>query len=333
MKSTRNYLIAILSVLLIAGAALAWKQYSELIDLRAKIADDDTLKLRKQLADMQKQLKSLHDQLAAARNRRGAGGDGEDGGPDGGDGGPGGGGPGGRGRDSRFGFFAQMMEKPEVQKLMALQQKAQLDARYAALFKSLNLSPEQLDQFKSLLVEKQTAMMDAMQAARSAGLDPRTDPAGFKAAITQAQQTVDAQIQSSLGDAGYAQYQSYQQTLPERNTVSQLATSLSYTQTPLTQDQTDQMVQVLAQTQPQKAGSGTTGATNGGGMGLGQLLNGGGTSSVTNDSLTLAAGVLSGPQVAALQQIQAQQQAQQQLQQLMRQGRNGGGTAAAAPAK
>ncbi len=321
MKSTRNYLIAILSVLLIAGAALAWKQYSELVDLRAKLAADDSARLKKQLADLQKQLKSLHDQLAASRNRRGAGDDADgppDGGPEGGPGGPGG--PGGRGRGG-FNFFGQLMQNPEAQKLMALQAKAQLDARYGALFKSLNLTPEQLDQFKNLLVEKQQAMMDAMQAAREQGLDPRTDAAGFKAAIAAAQQTVDAQIAQSLGDAGYQQYQQYQQTLPERNTVNQLATSLSYTQTPLTTDQQNAMVQVLAQTQAQKAGSGTTGTGSGGGLDLRQLMNGGGTSAVTQDAVTLASSVLSAPQVAALQQIQAQQQAQQQLAALMRQGR------------
>ena len=148
--------------------------------------------------------------------------------------------------------------------------------------------------------------------------------------MTQAQNAVDQQIQQSLGDAGYAQYQQYQQTLPERNTVTQLQTSLSYTQTPLTSDQVDQMIQVLAQTQPQKASNGTTGTGGGGGMNIGALMNGGGTSAVTNDTITLAQSVLTAPQVAALQQIQAQQQAQQQLQALMRQNRQG---TTAAPAK
>ena len=322
MKSTRTYLIALLSLLLIGGAAFAWRQYTELTTLRAQLLDNDGDRLRKQLADAQKRLKSLQDQLAAARNRRGSSDDAQpgDGAPDDGPGGPGGragrrGGPGG--------FMSAVMNNPEAQKLLAIQAKAQLDSRYAALFKSLNLTPEQLDQFKSLLVEKQAAVMDALQAARAQGLDPRTDPAGFKAAVTQAQNAVDQQIQQSLGDAGYAQYQQYQQTLPERNTVTQLQTSLSYTQTPLTSDQVDQMIQVLAQTQPQKASNGTTGTGGGGGMNIGALMNGGGTSAVTNDTITLAQSVLTAPQVAALQQIQAQQQAQQQLQALMRQNRQG----------
>ena len=39
------------------------------------------------------------------------------------------------------------MESPEIQQLMALQRKAGLDSRYAALFKALNLSPAQLERF------------------------------------------------------------------------------------------------------------------------------------------------------------------------------------------
>ena len=62
------------------------------------------------------------------------------------------------------------------------------------------------------------------------------------------------------------------------------------------------------------------------------LINGGGTARITDDSLTQAAGVLSGPQISALQQIQQQQQAQQQMQQMMRSANQGAGGAAPAPA-
>ena len=39
------------------------------------------------------------------------------------------------------------MAKPEVQALMSVQQKAAVEARYAALFKNLNLTPAQADVF------------------------------------------------------------------------------------------------------------------------------------------------------------------------------------------
>src|SRR5690348_10464108 len=58
--------------------------------------------------------------------------------------------------------FMAMMDRPEVQRMVAMQQKAALDARYYSLFKRLALTPDQLDKFKDLLVEKRTAMMDVM---------------------------------------------------------------------------------------------------------------------------------------------------------------------------
>ena len=52
---------------------------------------------------------------------------------------------------------------------------------------------------------------------------------------------------------------------------------------------------------------------------------GGGGAPITNQAITLAQGILSAPQIQALQQLQQQQQVRQQMQQLMRAGANGGG--------
>jgi hypothetical protein len=334
VNSPKNIAIAVLGCALVAVAALSWGEYQELIGLRAQLVAADTASLKQQLAAARKTIKSLEDKLAANRGRRG--------GPDGpdvaGDDGPrqdenarrGGG---------RFGAFAQLSGNPEFQKLVAIQMKGRISQTYGPLFKSLNLSPDQLAQFQTLLADKQQAMMDVMQAAREQGINPREDPDGFKTLVNQAVEQTDQSIQQTLGDAGFQQYQQYQQTLPERNVVNSLQQQLSYTQTPLTDDEASQMVALLAQNQPQKAGNGTAGVANGGMPGPGPfaLINGGGTAKVTDDAVTQASSVLTAPQVAALQQIQLQQQAQQQMQQLMRAANQGQGgatpPAAAAPAR
>jgi hypothetical protein len=115
--------------------------------------------------------------------------------------------------------------------------------------------------------------------------------------VNQAISQIDASIQQALGDAAFQQYQQYQQTLPERNTVNSLQQQLSYTQTPLTDDEANQMISLLPQNQPQRAGSGTSGTTNGGdgGPGLMSLLNGGGTAKVTDAAITQASGRPLGP--------------------------------------
>jgi hypothetical protein len=308
MKSARNYLIVLFALTTLAGTGLAWMQYQELVKLRAELLDpDERTDLQKRLADAQKRVRDLEDQLVALRGR---------GAPD-------------RGEeaDNRAGNqnpwagrrnnFMALMNDPRIQKLMAIQQKGQLDAHYAALFKSLNLTPQQLDQFKNLLVQKQQALMDAVAAAREQGISPRTDPEAFGQAVADAQAAVDAQIQSALGDAGYAQYQQYTQTLPDRNTVTQLQQALSYTATPLSDDQANQMIQLLANTAAQRSGNGTAG-TPGGGMGA--IFGGGNQSAqISDDTITQSSGVLSGPQQQALQQLQVQQQTQRQIQQAMRQ--------------
>jgi hypothetical protein len=328
--SPRNILTGVLCAALLATGALAWHQYRELIVLKAQLADGDNVSLRKQLAAARKTIKSLEDRIAALRGRRGGadgslaeGGDGSDNASQNGAG----------RRGGRFGAWGEMANNAEFQRLLAIQMKGRISQTYGPLFKSLNLSPDQLAQFQSLLADKQQALMDVMAAARDQGINPRTDPDAFKTLVGQAVSQADANIQQALGDAAFQQYQQYQQTLPERNVVNTLQQQLSYSQTPLTDDEANQMISLLAQNQPQRAGNGTAGTGNGGDAGPNpmSLVNGGGNARVTNDAVTQASGVLSAPQVAALQQIQLQQQAQQQMQQLMRSANQGSGGGAAAP--
>jgi len=123
--------------------------------------------------------------------------------------------------------------------------------------------------------------------------------------------------------AQFAQYQNYEQTLPQRNVVTQLAQSLSYTGTPLQDAQVAQLVNILAANTP---------AQNQNASGLGGCLQawggGFGNPNESDHRRRNHPGPIDPdrPQVTALQQLQAQQQAQRQIAQMMRQG-NAGGTA------
>jgi hypothetical protein len=370
VKSPKNFAILFLALAVLSVATVAWNQHQELIALRASAIDqDDRAALRKKIWDAEARAKELEAQLAALRNRgTGEGGDevetaasdgsAQDGqnrrgrrGPGGGGGGPGG----------IVNNVMNMMEQPEMQRLMAIQQKGQLDSRYAALFKNLKLSPEQLDKFKTLLVEKQTALQDVLAAARSQGISLRDDPEGFRKMVADTQAEVDNSIRATLGDEGFAKYQNYQETIPQRSVVNQLQQSLSYTGSPLSDTQAEQLIQILAQTTPKNSGGNRSnlvatetasvgftaaipGSGRGGGGGGGDRMVfslggglagaiGGASTPITDEAITLAQGVLSPSQVEGLQQLQQQQQAQQQLQQAIRQntgggngGRNSGGT-------
>ncbi len=105
--------------------------------------------------------------------------------------------------------------------------------------------------------------------------------------------------------------------MPQRNVANQLAQSLSYTNTPLSADQTEQLVSILAANTP--ASTNSTGNNLRANLATGLGFGGGGqTSPITNDAITQAQTVLSPTQVAALQQLQATQQAQAQLNAAMR---------------
>ncbi len=236
-----------------------------------------------------------------------------------------------RGDGGRMGAF---MDSPEVQRLMSMQQKAGLDGRYAALFRALGLPPEKLEQFKSLLVDKQAAVMDVFAAARAQGIGGREGRDEIQALLQSTQAEIDGQIRSLLGDTGYAQFQNYERTQPQRAVVGQLEQRLSYTGAPLNSAQSEQLVQILAQHGPPDRGANRRMGSFvqsfvGGGSVAAQFIGGGGPT-ITDAAVAQAQTVLSPPQVASLQQLQQEQLAAAQLQRQMREsfgGRNNtGGT-------
>ena len=299
----------ILVLLLLGAAGFGLAQYVEARKLRDTVAglDHERDGWQKRIAELQK----LNADLASRLNRgaRAPGAVTTADGP----GGPGAPGddPGGRGRNRwEGGRFMAALNSPEAMRLMSLQQKAGLDSRYAALFKQLNLSPADLDKFKSLLVEKQSAIMDVMAAARAQGLDPRTDRDQIQALVQSTQSDVESSIRAQLGDAAYAQYQGYEATLPQRNVVDQLSQRLSYSATPLSDTQSAQLIQILSDTSTSPANANPARLLGGNGPGSGTRI--------TDTAVAQAQTVLNPQQVSALQSLQAEQQASAQLRQLMR---------------
>ncbi len=195
------------------------------------------------------------------------------------------------GPSTPFAALLRMMADPRMQRLTSIQAKMRLDGQYGTLFKSLNLSPQQLDQFKGLLVEKEMVAFDSMAAAQEQGVDLKSDPKGFFAAVAAGQKTVESQISDLLGAANYGQFQQYQETIPARNTANLLQQSLSYTSTPLTPEQSAGLVQILAQhaTPPLPANNP-----------FAVLNNDLGVISLGSEAVAQLPGVLSAPQIDAL---------------------------------
>ena len=146
-----------------------------------------------------------------------------------------------------FAALMDLLGNPAMQKQTLMSAKVRLDGQYSAFFKSLNLTPEQTDQFKNLNLEKQMVGFDSMTVARQNGIEIGNDPQGFFRVVMEAQQTVDGQFAALLGTDGFKRFQEYQETIPARNTSSLLGQALSYTSAPLTEEQANRVIQILTQ--------------------------------------------------------------------------------------
>jgi hypothetical protein len=178
------------------------------------------------------------------------------------------------------------MNDSDTMRLMAIRQKGRIARNYAALFKRLNLTPDQIDQMTNLLLEKKESSMDAAVGAVQQDINPLENPGEFGDMVQAMRDDVEGQIKALLGDAGYEQYQQYNQTQARQNVVNDLQQLLGATDTPLTPDQTRLFQEVLSQ---------------------------GKTNQITDDVLGASQRFLSEPQIKALQSIQQQQQVAAEL--------------------
>lgn len=338
----KTYFLPLIVLALVAATALAWRQYQELVVWRASALGGDeraaiearleqfrkrNLELRAQLAAQQldKQLddtaaaetaKARDDAKEAAaaalaqlsaltENAKEADGASK--------------------RDEAFELLAAMADMPEFQKLIALEQRGKVDAKFAALFRKLKLSPDEQSRLETLLADKQSAFADAMIAARGQGLTGKEARQVANAVANATEKELNASIKNLLGPQRFNQYQNYERTAPQRAAVEQLAQRLSYTPTPLTPRQQEQLVQVLATTaatpknvtnaagetvvrsKPAPSIPPLPGAL--AGLGIGSAV----SAPITTNAVAQAQNFLSPQQVAALQRMQQQQQAQQTL--------------------
>ena len=347
----KDCLAIFLALAVVAGGALAWKQYQEILQLRTDaLAAGTRADLQKRLWDLQKRNRELEAELARLRESGPTvvqNGDGDAAPAEGRRGEPGGP-PGPRGgfRGDVGNNLTALLENPDFHQLWASQQKARFLNTNQDLVRKLKLTSGEASKLADLMVERQLAVMDVLSAARSEGLTGRESRDEIRALVRQASVDIDGQIKSLLGDDRYADYQNYQQTQPQRAQIGELERRLGYTSTPLQDYQTDAMIKILAETSPLPARRGAGGPAGGGFIGGGGEFGlrggfaaavGGGGIPITNDTVARAQNILSIPQLEALKQMQEEQLAQQQLQSLLREtfrpgeGR-GGDSAPASPA-
>lgn len=143
------------------------------------------------------------------------------------------------------GPLARLMNDPNFVRALTQHKEGTLDARYAELFRRLNLSDVELARFKQLLVERENVALDVLAVDQES--PQPLPPRAVQASIGAAQAQVDEAIRVSLGNERYAMYVEFAETLPQRAVVERLAQRLSYSAAPLQPTQAEALVRVLAQ--------------------------------------------------------------------------------------
>ena len=203
---------------------------------------------------------------------------------------------------SLFSGMASFMDRPAMQRMMAEQQKAQVDRRFKKLFSQLTLPPEQMEKFQKLLVDREATAMDSVMLAMQHGLNPMQDGAEIQKLVADSQAESDVQIKALLGDTAYAQYQDYRNTEPQRNTVAQLQQNLGFTDAPLNQSQAAQLTQLLVDAAPPGTASNAAAAGPGGPAGVGR-------GQITSAAIDQSRSFLNPTQVDGLIELKQQQDA------------------------
>jgi len=144
------------------------------------------------------------------------------------------GGPGADSQDPVAAGTAFLTAHPEVRQALVDRSRARVDARFRTLYGQLNLTPEQIERFRSLLIEGEGLSMG--NAESSMILLPGTD---------MARTEMDQGVHALLGDDGYRAYRDTLQLSGLQSTTTQLAAALAFSDTPLTPTQAQQLTQML----------------------------------------------------------------------------------------
>jgi RNA polymerase sigma factor (sigma-70 family) len=125
--------------------------------------------------------------------------------------------------------FAEMFKDPDMLEAMRPQQLMTAKMMYAPLVKQLNLSPEQADKFYNIIVDSGIKSIKAMQ---SGNVSP------------DAGKSMEADLQSLLGDAGFAQYTDYvKYDMAGQSTL--MAIKNDFVNNPLSDTQQQQLLQAM----------------------------------------------------------------------------------------
>jgi hypothetical protein len=124
--------------------------------------------------------------------------------------------------------LADMFKDPDLLEAMRGQLTSTTKTQYAPLVKQLKLSPEEADKFYQILVDRGMKGFDAVQTGNFS---------------QDGAKSTEADLQSLLGDAGYALYNDFTQTMTAQSMLSLM--TKDFTDNPLSDSQQQQLLQAM----------------------------------------------------------------------------------------
>jgi hypothetical protein len=128
---------------------------------------------------------------------------------------------------------------------MSLQRNIDVSARFAPLFRKLNLPAERIAKIKAVLVERENAGMDAHELARAQGLDRQKDWSAYNRILGAGIAEADKALQAELGAQAFEEFKSFLRTTPQRELVEKFQRASSYTSSPVSNEAAEQLLTLL----------------------------------------------------------------------------------------
>lgn len=148
-------------------------------------------------------------------------------------------------RRERMERMAAAFEDPQMRVDMIERQMNRIDSRYAEFFKELGLSNEDLDTLRTLMAER--GVINWESRMRRFGAESDEERELLEQERKQQRDVLGDEIKALLGDDRAIALKDYTESLPYREEVSRLETSLSFSESPLTDAQSELLVEQLRQ--------------------------------------------------------------------------------------
>ena len=137
-----------------------------------------------------------------------------------------------------------LRDNPTLQNLQFAARRAQLSITYGPLYRSLHLSPTQIEKFEQNLLHREEQQSDIFAAAQAQGISNRDSAS--RQLIQHAETEYQSAQRELLGEAGARELRDYDRFSTIREITSGLAGAAAMAGTPLDAAQAEQLVGTLA---------------------------------------------------------------------------------------